>query len=187
MIPTTPVHLHTIRIRLKMQVLHEKKRRKIWAWKRQQPLRIESSCTGMPEWGDWGGYIFTTNRCDIEENWMNATNFHFTHAVTVPSGAVVCSITIASSISGPLDFQDILCLKWFAKSTNTVSSGRETTRNKPAPSLATSSSSVDVLAEVMASGSFRVKGNTSLVGKTLIEVKEQRGGGGDRWELNKLN
>lgn len=63
------------------------------------------------------------------------------------------------------------------KSTNTISSGRETTRNKPAPSLATSSSSVDVLAEVMASGSFRVKGNTSLVGKTLIEVKEQRGGG----------
>lgn len=119
MIPSTPVHLHTIRMKLKMQVLHEKKRRKIWAWKRQQPLRIESSCTGMPEWGDWGGYTFTTNRCDIEETWMNATNFHFTHAVTVPSGAVVCSITIASSISRPLDFQDILCLKWFATSQQT--------------------------------------------------------------------
>lgn len=112
MIPTTPLHLHTILfqtilMKLKMQVLHEKKRRKK-AWKRQQPLRIESSCTGMPEWGDWGGYIFTTNRCDIEENWMNATNFHFTHAVTVPSRTVVCSIKIALSISGPLDFHDIL-------------------------------------------------------------------------------
>lgn len=34
--------------------------------------------------------------------------------------------------------------------------------NKPAPSLATSSRSADVVAEEMASGSFRVKGNTSL-------------------------
>lgn len=124
MIPTTPLHLHTILfhtilMKVKMQVSHEKKRRKTWAWKRQQPLRIESCCTGMPEWGDRGSSIFTTNRCDIEENWMNATNFHFTHAVTVPSGTVVCSITIASSISGPLDFHDILCLKWFATSQQT--------------------------------------------------------------------
>lgn len=61
--------------------------------------------------------------------------------------------------------------------------------NRPVPSLATSSSSAEVLAEAMASGSFRVKGNTSLrdgereiewKGKTLCqqqrEEREKEGG-----------
>lgn len=56
--------------------------------------------------------------------------------------------------------------------------------SKPAPSLATSSSSADVQAEAMASGSFRMKGNTSLRGKGL-EIKEQKEGKG--WDLDKLN
>lgn len=169
-----------------MQVLHEKKRRKMWAWKRQQPPRIESSCTGTPEWGDWGGYIFTTNRCDIEENWMNATNFHFTHAFQRERYCSLWNcglfhndsvVHIWSTGFSWYSMSQMVC----HKSTNTISSERKTTRNKPAPSLATSSSSVDVLAEAMASGSFRMKGNTSLEGKTLIEVKEQRGGTGGSW------
>lgn len=43
-----------------------------------------------------------------------------------------------------------------------VSSLNIKVENKPAPSLAISSRSAEVLAEAMASGSFRVKGNTSL-------------------------
>lgn len=46
--------------------------------------------------------------------------------------------------------------------------------SKPAPSLATSSTSADVLAEAMALGSFRVKGNTSLRGKRFRDSRAQR-------------
>lgn len=58
--------------------------------------------------------------------------------------------------------------------------------NKPAPSLATSSRSADVLAEAMASGSFRVKGNTSLRKREEVEWTGEKLGqqrkGKDEWK-----
>lgn len=76
-------------MKLQIQVFYEKKNR--------TDLGLEEA-TAPEGWvilhwyasvGDWSDYIFTTNRYDIEENWINASNFQLTCAVTVPCRTVV--------------------------------------------------------------------------------------------------